>query len=112
MAFRAGDLVHRLMIQTSVSVQSDSSGVPKLAWRDSDWIWCRVKPVSEGEQTKATGQVTLGVYRIECRWRDAEWITAKMRGRWLDMEHTFEFTGLAPEPNKDELTIEATKITG
>jgi head-tail adaptor len=113
MAFGAGELTDQLMLQERNTAPSEGGhGVPKLGWKDVRWIWCKVDVRTAGEQPKATGQVELGIFTIKTSWLGGRWITAKMRGRWLNAGgQLLEIIGLRPVPAKDELYIEAAAIT-
>jgi head-tail adaptor len=111
-AFAPGELTDQLMIQALTVERSDDHGTPKPAWKDVRWIWCKIDAQVTGEQQKATGQVELGTFRIETNWLAGQWITAKHRGRWLTAKgQLLEFTGILPDPSKDELVIQAAAIT-
>lgn len=110
---KAGELNEELMIQTEETISSDEHGTPKQAWKDRDWVYCKIESLGGSEYERATGQVFVGGYRIKLRLQGAEWITTKMRGRWVTGSgQILEFTSLQPNPRKDELIVMASEVGG
>lgn len=109
MAFKPGELTDQVMIQTLIPSQTPTHGSPKLIPQNVKPIWCKVDFISANEQQQATGQREVKNCRIKTTWLGGSFITAQMQGRWLNAGGLlFAFTGIQPDPAKDELVIQAT----
>jgi SPP1 family predicted phage head-tail adaptor len=110
MAKPAGYYCHLVTVLQKVVSQQARTGAPKetpqVVKTDQ---FARVTALSASEQLKATGQVQVGLHRVEMAYRKD--ITNKHQLRWQDTGTLLDITGFMPKPNENEIEFLCTSVT-
>ena len=102
MAKPAGYYCHLVTILQKEVSQQARTGAPKETARAAkENQFARVTALSASEQLKATGQVMVGLHRVEMSFRND--ISSKNQIRWQDTGTLLEITGVMPRPTEDEI---------
>lgn len=109
MARPAGAYCHVVSIVRKVVSQAARTGASQETIQVvSENQFARVMPITASEQLKATGQVTVGQYRVQMPFRND--VTAKHLIRWEDMGILLSVTGVMPNPTENEIEYLCTVI--
>jgi len=109
MAKPAGYYCHVVNVMGKVVSQAARSGAtketPKLIKADQ---WARVTALTANEQIKATGQVMVGLHRVEMAYRND--ITSKNQFVWQETGTLLNITGVMPKPTENEIEFLCTSV--
>ncbi len=98
---RAGQLRHRLQLQ-SVTITQSASGEPTETWRTVDTIWGGLRPISQRERASVREPLADADYVVPVRYRSN--LTPRMR--LLLGDRTFDILGAQdPDDRNRELHL-------
>ena len=102
MARHAGYYWHTVnVIEKVVSQQARTGATKKTPHVVKQNQFCRVTALTASEQIKATGQVMVGLHKVEMAFRND--ITAKHQLYWQETGTLLNITGVMPSPTENEI---------
>lgn len=110
MAKPAGYYCHMVSVLQKVVTQQARTGAPK----ETPQVvkanqFARVTALSASEQMKATGQIMVGLHKVEMSYRPD--ITSKHQLRWENTGTLLNITGVMPSPTENEIEFLCTSVT-
>ena len=98
---RAGELRHRVVIQSKSASQSATTGEVTYTWAEVDTVWAAVEPLSEREFISGPAELQQVNTRILMRYRAD--VTSEMRCTWNG--HTYDIESVIHDPMRTQLTL-------
>jgi SPP1 family predicted phage head-tail adaptor len=105
---RAGELQHRVALQTQASTQ-DTFGAPAGAWSTAMTVWAKVEAPGGGSEAIVQERAEAIIsHVVTLRYREG--ITAAMRAVWRGK--TLQIQSVAPDNNLRYIVLQCREVVG